>query len=132
MNTQERAVIDLVIIDDHPIKSMGVSRLLNRLPDMKVVAVCLTEEDAVEAIHRLQPKVVLADLHNPRASMAKLTRAVHDAAADARILVVTKAFADADHYRAAGAAGVITESALSRLAEGIREAAAGAPWVEYS
>ena len=132
MNTQERAVIDLVIIDDHPIKSMGVSRLLNRLPDMKVAAVCLTEEDAVEAIRRLQPKVVLADLHNPRASMAKLTRAVHDAAADARLLVVTKAFADADHYRAAGAAGVITESALSRLADGIREAAAGTPWVEYS
>src|SRR6185436_13373719 len=103
MNTQERAVIDLVIIDDHPIKSLGVSRLLNRLPDMKVAAVCLTEEDAVEVIRRLQPKVVVADLHNPRASMTKLTRAVHDAAEGARVIVVTKAFVDAEHYRASGA-----------------------------
>ena len=132
MNAQDKAVIDLVIIDDHPIKSLGISRLLNRLPDMKVAAVCLTEEDAVEVIRLLQPKVVLADLHNPRASMTKLTRAVHDAAEEARVIVVTKAFADADHYRAAGAAGVVTESALLRLADGIRQAAAGSPWVEFS
>ena len=132
MNTQERAAIDLVIIDDHPIKSLGVSRLLNRRTDMRVVAVCLTEEDALEAIRRMQPKVVIADLHNSRAAMPRLAKAVHDAAEEARVIVVTKAFVDAEHFRASGVAGVVTESALVRLADGVLEAASGVPWVEYS
>jgi DNA-binding NarL/FixJ family response regulator len=132
MNAKGDVVIDLVILDDHPIRSLGVSRLLNRLPDMKVAAVCLSATDALSVIRDLQPKVVVADLHDAMVSAAEFTRAVHAAAEGARVIIVTKNEVDATKFRASGVAGVISENAIARLPDGVRETSSGSPWVQYS
>ena len=132
MNAKEVSVIDMVIFDDHPIRSVGVSRLLNRLPDIHVAAVCLSAADALSVIRDLQPKVVVADLHDATVTAAEFTRAVHEAAEGARVIIVTKKEIDANQFRASGIAGVVSESAISRLPDGVRETSSGAPWVQYS
>ena len=133
MNPKELdAVIDLVVIDDHPIESFGVSRLLHRQPDMRVAAVCLSEADAIDAIRRLQPRIVIADLHNPVLAGPRLTQAIRDAAGVASVIIVTRNPMSSDMFRAVGVAGfVATDVALLHLAECIRQVNDGAAWVEY-
>jgi len=132
MNAKEGSVIDLVILDDHPIRSLGVSRLLNRLPDIRVAAVCLSATDALSVIRDLQPQVVVADLHDVTLSATEFTRAVHEAAEGARVIIVTKHDVDTNTFRASGVAGIVSEAAIARLPDGVRETSSGSPWVQYS
>jgi DNA-binding NarL/FixJ family response regulator len=120
--------IRVLCVDDHRVMLDGLSLLLGRQPDMEVIAVATTGEEAVEHFARLQPDVVLMDLQLPTMSGLDATRQICRAHPHARIVVLTMYQGDEDIYRAleAGAATYLLKDALSEdLVRVIREVHGG-------
>lgn len=55
----------IVIADDHPLYRDALRQLLDEHPDLRVVAEAENGRDAVELCRRMQPEVVLMDVHMP-------------------------------------------------------------------
>ena len=120
--------IRVLCVDDHRVMLDGLSLLLGRQPDMDVIAVATTGEEAVEHYARLQPDITLMDLQLPTMSGLEATRQICRAHPNARIVVLTMYQGDEDIYRAleAGAATYLLKDALSEdLVRVIREVHTG-------
>lgn len=66
MSTSTTAPIRVVIVDDHQIFRTGLRAELG--PELDIVGEAATVDEAVEAIERLRPEVVLLDVHLPGGS----------------------------------------------------------------
>jgi DNA-binding NarL/FixJ family response regulator len=131
-NQNSVPTIDLVIVDDHPLASSGIARILKRETDLRVAAECLSGVEAVEAVQRTKPAVVVFELHSPHASGAMLLRAVRNVDAHAQVVVVTRNIGERENLRTAGVTGfVTTDLAGKHLAACIRAVHDGATWIEY-
>jgi DNA-binding NarL/FixJ family response regulator len=108
--------IRVLCVDDHRLMLDGLSLLIDRQPDMHVVASATTGEEAVELFGRLQPDVTLMDLLLPTMSGLEATREISRVHPDARIIVLTMYQGDEDIFQAleAGAATYLLKDALSQ------------------
>ena len=121
-------VIRILIADDHLVVREGLSALLNRRPDMKVVAEASDGVSAVELFCQHQPDVGLIDLRMPRMSGLEAILAIRQLAPDARLVVLTTFDGDEDIYRAlrAGAKGyLLKDTSLEEMLECVRAVHAG-------
>ena len=60
-----QAPLRVVVVDDEPLARSGMAGLLARDPDVSVVAECADGREAVDAIARLRPDLVLLDVQMP-------------------------------------------------------------------
>src|SRR5258705_11879728 len=74
--------------------------LLNRRPDMTVVAEAQNGREAVELFHQLKPDLALIDLRMPEMDGVTAVRIIRTQNPDARIIVLTTYDGDEDIYRA--------------------------------
>ena len=125
--------IPVVIVDDHPLASSGVARLLRSEPDLDVAAVCYGEAEAVNAVLKHEPPIVVFEFPNPRKGSQDLLRSVALAYPRARLIVVGQHTSEIDKFRDAGASGFVTTAqAKEFLAVCIRNVYTGATWIEYT
>ena len=125
--------ITVVVVDDHPLASTGVARLLKNEPALDVAAVCYGEVEAVTAVLKHEPSIVVFEFPNPRAGGQALLRSVAVAHPRARLIVVGQHASEIDKFRDAGASGfLITGEAKRFLAACVRNVYAGATWIEYT
>jgi two-component system NarL family response regulator len=107
--------IRVMCVDDHRIVRDGIALIVARQPNMDVVGVAGSGEEAVNLFRELRPDVTLMDLQLGSMSGVEAIRAIrhHDAAA--RIIVLTMYQGDEDVYRAlhAGAATYLLKDTLS-------------------
>ena len=84
----------------------GLVLIINRQPDLTVVATAATGEQAVALFREHRPDVTVMDLRLPTMSGLDAVRAIRADAPDARIIVLTVRDDDEAIYRAldAGAA----------------------------
>jgi two-component system NarL family response regulator len=118
----------VVVADDHPVVREGVVAIINRQPDMTVVAEAADGQAAVAAAVTERPDVILLDLRMPRLSGLEATREIRRAIPKARILVLTTYDGDEDIFRALqeGAMGYLLKDLASReLLDAIRAVAGG-------
>ena len=54
--------IRVVLLDDHPMVLKGLEQLLRAEPDFQVLATCGSVEEGLEAVHSLDPDVLVLDL----------------------------------------------------------------------
>lgn len=94
-----------VVADDHPVFRTGLRTLLEDL-GVEVVAEAGDGEEALEAVRRERPDVVLMDLQMPRLGGIEATRRLLADDPDARVLVLTMV-ADDDAVFAALQAGAL-------------------------
>lgn len=118
----------VVIADDQVLVRDGLRALVDREPDLEVVAEAADGVEAVELVKRHQPDVVLMDIRMPRLDGLAATRAIGAAGLATKVLVLTTFDRDEWVYEAlrAGASGfLLKDVTAARLTDAIRTIAAG-------
>jgi DNA-binding NarL/FixJ family response regulator len=82
-------MIDVLVVDDHPIVRQGLAALLATVDDMSVVGEAGDGETAVRRAAELRPDVVLMDLNLPGVPGLEATRRIVAAVPDVAVLVLT-------------------------------------------
>lgn len=125
MNEQR---IRVMLVDDHHIVRAGLAALLNRQPDLEVVAEAEDGTQAVALYRTAKPDVVLMDARMPGMSGAETTAAIRQKFPTARIIMLTTYDGAEDIHRAleAGARGYLLKKMRGpEVVRAIREVFAG-------
>ncbi len=125
MSGAASGVVRVVLADDHPIWRDGVRSDLG--DGFEVVAEAGTAGEAIEAIRRTTPDLVVCDLNMPGGGGLKVARAC---GGETRIVMLTVSEAERDLLDAvaAGAVGYLVKSTPSdELRRALQRAAAGEP-----
>ena len=118
----------ILVADDHSIVRMGLVSLLGTAKNLEIIGEAVDGEDTVQKALKLRPDVVVMDLVMPRKDGVSATAAIHAAAPEVKILILTTFGTSDDINRAlrAGASGAIMKSATnSELVNAIPSVAAG-------
>src|SRR5712672_1972332 len=116
--------IRILYIDDHTLVREGVAALINRQPDMQVIAEAASGSEGIEQFRLHQPDVSLVDLRLPGISGIEVIATMLGERPDARILVISSSEGDVDIHRAlsAGALGYVLKGMpREALLEAIRK-----------
>ena len=120
--------IRILCVDDHCIVREGIALIVNRQPDMEVVASAASVPEAVDRFLEHRPDVTLMDLRLRGASGTEAIEAIRRLDPRALIIVLTMYDGDEDIYRAlhAGAATYLLKDTLSDdLIREVREVQSG-------
>jgi two-component system, NarL family, nitrate/nitrite response regulator NarL len=124
----DTSVIRVLVADDHPIVLDGVALALQRVPFLEVAGYARNGRDAIEAVRRDEPDVVLLDLRLPDMLAPEATRKLLEQAPTVKIIIFT-AYPDHAALTAALAAGahgvVVKDTERADLVDVIRRVAAG-------
>jgi DNA-binding NarL/FixJ family response regulator len=121
-------VIRVLVVDDQLVVRRGLRVLLDDYPDISVVDEAGSGPDALVAVHRLRPDVVLMDVRMPGGDGIAATRALTAEPGAVPVIVITTF--DLDEYvfgaLEAGASGFLLKSAEpDDIAAAVRAAARG-------
>jgi len=120
--------IRVLVVDDHPVVRDGVKAAMTGREGIEVVGEAGSRREAIDASLRLEPDVVLIDLHMPGGSGIDAIREIARARPDARCLVLTMDEDDESLFGAmrAGACGYLLKGSRGdEIERGIRGAAGG-------
>ena len=125
--------IHVVIADDHSIVREGLTAVINREPDMEVVAEARNWTEAVEQILRKRPEVAVLDLHMRGMDAAEGIAMIREKHATAQIVIYSAFSTDEEVYKvfSAGVRGYVLkgESAREDLLACIRAVSRGETWI---
>ena len=125
--------IRVLIVDDHDIVREGQRALINTEPGMEVVGEAKNGIEAIELAEKLEPDVILLDLHMPKLDGIAASEQIKKENPDARILVLTSFAEDERVYAAikAGAMGyLLKDSSPQKILESIRDVFHGENTIE--
>lgn len=128
-------MIDVIIIDDHPIVRAGMRSVLETTTDIQVIAEGDDGSDALRLVVELKPDVLVLDLNLPDINGIDVARKLSQEDVSTAILVLT---AHNDRQTVfglleCGAIGyVLKDEALETLANAVRAAARGESWLSPS
>ena len=118
----------ILIADDHAIVRMGLASLLERERNIEIVGEATDGKEAVAAVLRLRPDIVIMDLMMPKMDGVEATAVLHEKLPETKILILTS-FDAADgiaHAIEAGAMGALTKTAEDEsLVPALRDIIAG-------
>jgi two-component system, NarL family, response regulator len=105
--------IRVLIVDDHSIVRQGLATIINRDPEMTVIAQAEDGQQAIDYFREYQPDVTLMDLRMPQLSGVEAITAICAEFKSARIVVLTTYDSDEDIYSGlqAGAKGYLLKDA---------------------
>jgi two-component system, NarL family, invasion response regulator UvrY len=92
--TAGTSTVDVLIVDDQPPFRDVARTLVSLLAGWRVVAEAETGEDAVAAVARVHPRVVLMDINLPGISGIEATRQILAAAPQVRVVLLSTYAAD--------------------------------------
>lgn len=125
-------MIKVLVVDDHDLVRMGITRMLTDISGLKVVGEAASGEDALRLARELHPQVVLMDVKMPGIGGLEATRKLLRQDPDIRVLAVTVCDEEPFPSRLlkAGAAGYLTKgAALDEMVKAIRAVAAGQRYI---
>jgi DNA-binding NarL/FixJ family response regulator len=125
--------VKLVIADDHPIVLEGLEALFRGETDIKVVARLLNGEEAVEAVERHRPDILLLDLNMPGMSGIEVLRELAARGLPTRVVLIAAALEPAQVMEALrlGVRGMVLKEMTPRLlVQCVRKVHAGEQWIE--
>lgn len=121
--------LQLLIADDSGPFRVGLRALIKATPDMQLAGEAANGREAITLAERLQPDVILMDLHMPDVNGIEATRQIVRTSPHIAVLVLTMVDDDESLFAAmqAGARGYLLKGAAkSEVLRAIRDAAAGA------
>ncbi len=127
--------IRVILADDHPIVRDGLAAIVNRQPDMEVVAEAADGEEATAAYERHLPDVMVLDLRMPKKDGFAVVQEVLERHPRARLLIVTTYDGDEDIFRclSQGAKGyVLKDAPRQEILSAIRAVSEDRPYASSS
>ena len=127
------ASIRVVLADDHRVVLEGLEQLLRGEPDIEVVASCIDGREALDAVHRWAPDVLVLDLRMPRLDGVGVLRELQREKLPTQVVVLTAGIDEQEVVEAIrlGARGVVLKEMASRLLlQCLRKVHAGEQWLE--
>lgn len=125
-------MIKVLVVDDHDLVRMGISRMLSDVPGLTVVGEADSGESAIEQARVLKPDVVLMDVRMPGIGGLEATRKLVLNDKDLKIIAVTVCDEEPFPSRLmqAGAAGYVTKgAALDEMVTAIRKVHSGQRYI---
>jgi DNA-binding NarL/FixJ family response regulator len=125
--------IRLVLADDHPVVLDGLAQLFAAEKDFNVVARASNGDEALSALRRHEPDVLVLDLRMPGKDGLAVLRELRREGLSTRVVVLTAASDNGDVFEAInlGVEGVVLKDmATSLLLRCVREVHAGKKWIE--
>ncbi|MBW4511761.1 MAG: response regulator transcription factor [Scytonematopsis contorta HA4267-MV1] len=109
----QSTTIRVLIVDDHSIVRQGLATIINRDPEMTVIAQAEDGQQAIDYFREYQPDITLMDLRMPVRSGVEAITAICAEFKHARIVVLTTYDGDEDIYSGlqAGAKGYLLKDA---------------------
>ena len=108
--------IRILLVDDHPVVRDGLAEAINHESDLTVCATAEDRQEALQAIERTKPELVVVDLMLKSSSGLELIKDIH--ARWPRLLVLVVSMHDetlyAERVLRAGARGYITKQQAAR------------------
>ena len=124
-----------LVVDDHTVVRHGLDLLFGDLEDLEIVGQVTNGEEALEAVERLEPEVVLMDVRLPGIDGVSAVKRIHQAPPNVQI-VMFSAYGDKrllSDAIAAGARGYVMKgSPPEDLLRAIRTVAEGKAFVDPS
>lgn len=129
------STLRIMLAEDHAVVRDALVLLINRQPDMEVVAQAATGREAVQRAVECAPDVAILDVSMPDVGGSEAAGQIRQQCPGTRILALTR-HADQAYLRRllqAGATGyVLKQSAAETLIHAIRTVAEGASYIEPS
>jgi DNA-binding NarL/FixJ family response regulator len=125
--------IRLVIADDHPLILAGLEALLRLEPDMEIVTRCQDGDEALHAVHRHRPDVLILNLHMPHKDGLAVLQELHAKQLPTRVVLLAAELSDTEALRALrlGVQGIVLKEMDPRLlVQCVRKVHAGGQWLE--
>lgn len=125
-------MIKVLVVDDHDLVRMGITRMLTDIAGIKVVGEAASGEEAIRLARELSPQVVLMDVKMPGIGGLEATRKLLRQDPELRIVAVTACDEEPFPSRLlkAGAAGYLTKgAALEEMVKAIRAVASGQRYI---
>jgi DNA-binding NarL/FixJ family response regulator len=82
-------MVKLIIVDDHFHVRQAWSWVLNQVPRMEVIAQCANGQEAIDAAKKLQPDVILMDIHMQPVNGIEATRTIREFSPEIKIIGVS-------------------------------------------
>lgn len=126
-------VMNLVLADDHAIVLNGLVQLLSAEADIAILASCTDGAQALAAVQRHPPDILLLDLRMPVMDGLAVLRALRSEPLDTRVVILTAALDEDEVLEAIrlGVRGVVLkEMAPQLLLQCLRKVHAGGEWLE--
>jgi DNA-binding NarL/FixJ family response regulator len=125
-------MIRVLIVDDHPVVREGLRVVLEDTKEMQVVGEVGSAEEALSAVERALPDIVLLDLELPGMNGVDAIPRFADAASHPRVIILT-AYDTEERVLAAlkaGAVGYVLKGApAGEIAQAIRAVAGGGSYL---
>jgi DNA-binding NarL/FixJ family response regulator len=125
--------IRLVLADDHPLILSGLERLFEPEPDCEILACCGNGREALEAVLRHRPDVLVLDSRMPVLDGLEVLKAIAREGSPTRVLFLAES-AEEELIREAvhlGARGVVLKEMPSgTVLQCVRKIHAGEYWLE--
>ncbi len=128
----QSTVIRVLIVDDHAVVRQGLAAIINRDPEMTVIAQAEDGQQAIALFREYQPDVTLMDLRMPQVDGVAAIIAICAEFKQARMIVLTTYDGDEDIYRGlhAGAQGyLLKDTKADELLSAIRIVHSGQKYV---
>jgi len=124
--------IRLVLADDHPIVLDGLAQLFASEPDCEVVARASDGVEALAAVRKHRPDILVLDLRMPHMDGVAVLRELRQEALPTRVVVLTAVDSGGllEAIRLGVRGVVLKDMATKLLVRAVREVHAGGKWIE--
>jgi two-component system, NarL family, nitrate/nitrite response regulator NarL len=127
-------LIRLVLADDHPIVLRGIESLFNAEPDCEVLASCINGKEALEAVRRHKPDILILDSRMPGLVSLEVIRTLIRLGSPCRVVLHAES-SDEELIREAVRLGVrgvfLKEMPPATLVQCVRRVHGGEHWLEW-